>query len=255
MLQWYDFFEPPIKSWEATQRTDRLVDSLSNRDPEMRCLAYDALGRLRIKDLVPAILAQVAQESDATVRARAAVALGRIGAGQAIIKLCDLLSDEAFEVRAAAVRALRTQSEKELLSVYCALLDDENDEVIVEAVHALGQLGDHRAITPLHQLLERSTRPLKDLASTAINAISLQTPMSQPVDEVYFFTYSRQQQLFCECYSYKLVAWRNHLRRRWHHPFARDWGMGFCELPTLSEHITAAVLPAGFTLTLRDYRA
>jgi hypothetical protein len=241
--------------WETAQQVDRLVVSLTNSDPEMRCLAYDALGRLRPLSLTPTLLQSLAREVDATVRARAAVALGRIGEGQAIIKLCELLSDEAPEVRAAAVRALSPQLEKELLGVYCALLEDEHDTVIIEAVHALGQLGDHRAITPLHRLLERSERPLKELASTAINAISLQAPMSQPTDEVYFFTYSRHQQLFCECYSYKLVAWRNHLRRRWHYPFARDWGLGFCEINTLSEHITAEVLPAGFTLTLRDYRA
>ena len=42
-------------------------------------------------------------------------------------------------------------------------------------------------------------RAMKELASSAINAINMNQPLGWPADEVYFFTYSRRGYLFCEC--------------------------------------------------------
>jgi hypothetical protein len=79
--------------------------------------------------------------------------------------------------------------------------------------------------------------------------------MGWPADEVYFFTYSKGSILVCECYSYKLVAWRNYWRRRWLHPFSRDWGIGCWEITTLAEEIKNKVMRPGLKLQLFDRRA
>jgi HEAT repeat protein len=256
MISWYDFFEPKIKLWERKKNISKLISAISNQDLEVRCLAYDALGRIGLKESSPQICEAIAKETSALVRARGAIALGRLGNDvQTSEALFLLLKDESAEVRAAAARGLGRQNNKELWTVFCNLLEDEDVNVVVEAVYALGQVGNYRAVTPLHRIFDRCDRAMKELASSAINAINMNQPMGWPSDEVYFFTYSRRGILFCECYSYKLVAWRNYWRRRWKYPFARDWGVGCWDISTLAEEIETKVIRPGLKLKIFDRRA
>lgn len=262
MVSWYEIFEPPVKSWEANRDLAKLLAGISHEDDEIRCLSFDALGRIGattttidansvILDISKAIKTEVSTE----VRARAAIALGRLGGGEAVITLCDLLNDEYGDVRAAAVKALSQNPEPEMLSIFCAMLEDEYESVVIEAIHSLGRLGSYRAVTSLHRLFDRCERPIRELASTAIHSINLNSPMERMDNEVYFFTYSRRRRFYCECYSYKLLAWRNYVRRRWRYPFALDWGIGYWELSTIAQHISAKLLRPGLKLEVLDLRS
>lgn len=255
MVSWYDFFEPKVKVWEARGDVTKLIAGLTDQDLEVRCLAYDALGRLRNQQTSRTITDLLRKEDAAPARSRGAIALGRIGGGESVITLCDLLTDEDGEVRASAVRGLSQQLEPEMYSIFCAMLEDEYEGVVVGSIHALSRLGNYRAVTSLHRLFDRLDRELRDLASMAINSINLSQPLDDPADEVYFFTYASRGRLYCECYSYRLVAWRNYLRRRWQYPFARDWGVGFWEITTLPEHVKAKVMRPGHQLEMCDLRA
>src|SRR4051794_38080059 len=130
MVSWYDIFEPKVTNWEARRDLPKLIAGLSNRDLEVRCLAYDALGRLASDETSKVICQALAKEDSPSVRSRAAVALSRLGDGESTIALCNLLSDQDGEVRAAAVRGLGQQRDPEMLSVFCALLDDEYEGVV-----------------------------------------------------------------------------------------------------------------------------
>jgi hypothetical protein len=255
MVRWYDIFEPQVATWEADRELSKLISGLEARDLEVRCLSYDALGRLGLNEGCKAIFQVLPQESSTWVRARAAVALGRLGGEEAIEVLKKLISDPDTEVRTLATRALGQQQQKEMMQLFCSLLDDEQETVVIQAIYALSQLGNHRAVTSLHRLFDHYGQAVRDIAASAINAINLNKPMQWPDEEVYFFTYTYKSRLICECYSYKLVAWRNYLRRRWRHPFARDWGIGYWEMPSLSQQLTDKVMRPGFQLQLCDCRA
>jgi hypothetical protein len=255
VLSWYEIFEPNVGLWEARRDFPKLIAGLTDRDLEVRCLSYDALGRLGGPEGGQAILKFVQKEEVGTVRCRATVALGRVGSQEATDMLYTLLNDEDWEVRSAATQALGRQKRPELLPTFCLMLQDEHEAVVAEAIHALSYLGNYRANRYLHSLFDTCGKDVRELASAAINAINLNQPMDWPEDEVYFFTYTSRGRFVCECYSYKLVAWRNYLRRRWRFPFARDWGVGFWEIKTLAEHLTEEVMRPGFRLELCDRRA
>jgi hypothetical protein len=255
VVSWYEIFEPSVTLWEANKDFPKLVAGLTAKDLEVRCLSFDALGRLRGEEASRAVLKALEKEEDGAVRSRATVALGRIGGPEATDMLYALLNDEDWEVRAAATRALGEQKRPELLPTLCLMLQDEHEGVVAEAIHALSYLGNYRANKYLHSLFDTCGKAIKELASAAINAINLNQPMEWPDDEVYFFTYAYRGRFVCECYSYKLVAWRNYLRRRLRFPFARDWGVGFWEIASLAEHLSEEVVRPGFRLELCDRRA
>lgn len=255
MISWYDLFEPKVATWEVQQDMARLIAGLSDTDLEVRCLSYDALGRLGLADTRVSVCKAILTEDFASVRARGAIALGRLGGPDATVILYNLLNDDDWEVRTAATRSLGRQKNLEFLTTFCMLLEDDHDSVIIEAIYALAQLSNYRAITALHRLFDRPDRSLRDLAASAINAINLNQSMGLPADEVYFFTYTLRQQLLCECYSYKLVTWRNYLRRRWQTPWARNWGIGYWEISTLAERLKSEMLKPGFKLAISDRRA
>ncbi len=257
MISWYDFFEPKIDFWETKKDIAKLIAATSDPDLEVRCLAYDALGRVGAKENANKICQMLLQETTSQVRARGAIALGRLGKEnkEATAVLFHFLADENPEVRAAAARGLSRQNNQEMWTVFCSLLDDQDINVVLEAIYALGQFGNYRAITSIHRIFDRCDRAMKEIASSAINAINLKQPMGWPADEVYFFTYSKGSTLICECYSYKLVAWRNYWRRRWLYPFSRDWGIGCWEINTLAEELKVKVLRPGLKLEIFDRRA
>ncbi|MBL8150825.1 MAG: HEAT repeat domain-containing protein [Blastocatellia bacterium] len=254
MFSWYNIFEPQVAAWESAQDMSKLLTGLIDSDPEVRCLAYDAVGRLKATYTLKAVVDSIAKEDMSAVRARGAIALGKIGGFEAKEALQYLLRDPDTEVRASAVRALSDQADSELLPVFCNMLEDEHEDVVVEAIYAIGNLGSHRAVSSLHKLFSKYGKAIREIASSAIYSINLKQKQHRP-DEVYFFTYARGASFFCECYSYKLLAWRNYLRRRWRYPFARDWGIGYWEIETLGEHLKAEVMRPGLDLCLIDHRS
>jgi hypothetical protein len=255
VVSWYDIFEPNIGLWEARGDVPKLIAALTARDQEVRCLAYDALGRLRGSEASAAIIKALTKEESSPVRCRGAVALGRLGDQESTDMLYSLLNDLDWEVRTAATRALGRQKRAELLPTLCLMLQDDHEAVVAEAIHALSYLGNYKANSSLHRLFDNCGKAIRELASAAINAINLNQPMEWPDDEVYFFTYAYRGRFICECYSYKLVAWRNYLRRRWRFPFARDWGVGFWEIGSLADHLKEEVIKPGLRLELCDRRA
>jgi len=82
-----------------------------------------------------------ARSSDAAVRARAALALGRIGDARAAEPLRRLLGDASPAVRRQAAFASGILGEAELTAALIPLLDDSDATVAAEAGWSLGMLG------------------------------------------------------------------------------------------------------------------
>lgn len=254
MFSWYEIFEPSLAKWEERRDWQRLAALLNHNDCEVRCLAADALGRLAQPEAIERLLERFLKEEEASVRGRVAVALGRIGGEEVSQPLLQMTRDEEWEVRASAVRALARLACEEHLSILCEMLQDEHESVVVEAIRALQRLGSARAVSSLHRSFDRFDGATRELATSAIHSINLNRRNSLGTD-VYFFTYVKRSTLICECYSYRLVTWRNYQRRRWLNPFARGWGVGYWEWETLEERLRSDVLKSGNSLKIVDKRA
>ncbi len=254
MLSWYDIFEPSLIKLEEQRAWQRLAALLNHADCEIRCLAADALGRLAQPEATDRLLEHFLNEEEASVRGRIAIALGRIGGKEVSQALLQMTKDVEWEVRSSAVRALAQLAYEEHLSVLCEMLQDEHESVVVEAIRGLQQLGSARAVSSLHRSFDRFNGSTRELATSAIHSINLNYRSGLGTD-VYFFTYVKRSTLICECYSYRLVTWRNYQRRRWLNPFARGWGVGYWDWETLEARLRSDVLKPGNSLKIVDKRA
>ena len=114
------------------------------------------------------VLAAYLEDGDAAVRARAAVALGRLQDSTLVPALGALLSDPSDEVRASAAFALGQTYSVSSAAHLEAFASDRSDYVKAVAVEALGKTRSRQAVRPLIRILGSRK---KDLASRA--ALSL----------------------------------------------------------------------------------
>ncbi len=136
---------------------------------------------IRAEDLrqvdAPAI-ERAASAADARLRARAAVAYGRIAKAPGIAQLLRMLGDDDPEVRGAAAFSVgqlgwfevRKGREAELISGLTALLGDEAGSVRSRAIEALGKLAEPVAATTLATpLLKDPEVPVRVEAAIAVH--------------------------------------------------------------------------------------
>ncbi|MCB9759334.1 MAG: HEAT repeat domain-containing protein [Alphaproteobacteria bacterium] len=115
-----------------------LTDFATREDPEVRARAALALGRLRHADALP-LLRPLAEDADATVRANAAFALGLTPEGAAVA-VERLAVEEDAAVRARLFDALGLQASADHLNLLRRGLDEAPEAARAAAV-ALGRHG------------------------------------------------------------------------------------------------------------------
>jgi len=106
---------------------------------------------------------------DASVRRQAALALGRLGAMEALRQASPRETDAT--VRAAIVWALGEHPAPESVPVVLAALRGEHDEVLVDAITTAGALGDARLVPSLLERLSDSDRLLRASSALALGRI------------------------------------------------------------------------------------
>jgi HEAT repeat protein len=96
------------KTGDRTNSTE-LINALEHPNGNVRRLAASALGKLRDKRAVPALLALLTKENKPQVRQYAVKALGRIRDGRAYAALQQIAQDdtERYSTRRTAIAALR----------------------------------------------------------------------------------------------------------------------------------------------------
>ncbi|HOX06386.1 MAG TPA: HEAT repeat domain-containing protein, partial [Planctomycetota bacterium] len=115
-------------------------------------------------------LAAALHDPEATVRAKAAEALGRIGDRSAIEALTAALNDPSRAVQAQAAGALLELGAPLGFEGLLAALENEDIEIRLRAVLGLRALGDERAIAPLEQCA-KNNRYLEVFVNDAIERI------------------------------------------------------------------------------------
>lgn len=120
---------------------------LSDPNPRMRrqaCAALEILGDSRA---IEPLLALLAADNDADVRANAARALGKLGDGRA--PLLQALRDPTPEVRANAILALEKLGDRSTVSAIVPLLEDSDATVRYHATRVVGKFGGADQVAPL----------------------------------------------------------------------------------------------------------
>ena len=193
----------------ASDATARLMEQLSHLNPNTRCLAVEAIGRMgETKSTLALAVRDRLRDADPHVRQAACEALGcmgEIGAAPAD-SVAMSLSDEDVFVRWSAIEALSKMGPSAVVhcdAVAARLLDDDigvmvasirclatmgsaggvyaqavamkvgsdNPKLMVAAIEALGQMGEHGA-DHIEIVLDRLHDSDRDVKVASINAIA-----------------------------------------------------------------------------------
>jgi quinoprotein glucose dehydrogenase len=117
---------------KAGEIVSRITAALRDPDPRVRFFAAQALGKLNVKEAVPALLDLLKSngDSDAYIRHAAAISLAAL-ADEKMLKAAAL--DPSDAVRTGAFLALRRRSSKEV----SRFLSDANPQLVLEAARAI----------------------------------------------------------------------------------------------------------------------
>ena len=160
------------------RRGRRLRDQLAPRlirllreDPEWRVRASSgrAIGRLGIRDAVPALVASL-RDARAEIRVVAAAALWRLPDPAAVAPLLEVLSDSDAAVRQWAAVALGVIADRRATTPLLGLLDDASGEVRTDVLRSLARIADPAARERLKGFATEGRRPRAERLE-AVNAI------------------------------------------------------------------------------------
>jgi cyclophilin family peptidyl-prolyl cis-trans isomerase/HEAT repeat protein len=127
----------------------------------------------------PSDLIRLLNDSEARVRRRAALAVGRVGLAAGVEPLTRLLADEEFEVRQMAAFALGLLADASVRPALLKSLDDAEPIVQGRAAEALGSIGDRADADAIGAMVQRH------IAAGAIAKIEpddLSYPLAPPVE-------------------------------------------------------------------------
>ena len=145
-----------------------ILSALDNDNQLVWQAASDALNELDEKAVNPLI--EALSHEKPRVRAKAALALGKIGDARAVEALSVLFHDEDSDVRTEAATALGTIGNGKAIQHLTKAVHDKNAEVRWCGVWGLWQVGDTSAVEPLIYALSDSNDKIRELAVVGLRA-------------------------------------------------------------------------------------
>ncbi len=150
---------------------DALIKSLSERDPFVRAIGCEVLGKMREKKALKQIM-MLLKDPSKYVREKAAIALGQIGDKRAVPILVEVLEkDDAEEVRVTIAGVLGHLRDREAVPVLIKTLEDPSPTARMKSAISLGLIGDVNAITPLYKVLKDPHELVRKYACEALGNI------------------------------------------------------------------------------------
>jgi HEAT repeat protein len=143
-----------------------LIGALDDNDTYNRTFAVEALGKLRVAEAAPRIVAML---DDSQAEKAAVEALVRIGAPSVSAILSGLRTLEQYSGRPAAFLALGKLGPP-AIDPLIRSIDDAESDVRAMAAAALGEIGDPRAVERLSSLLGDEPR-VRNAAAIALSKI------------------------------------------------------------------------------------
>ena len=127
-----------LRNLKAKESVGDIIAALSDNSQRVRLSAVNALIDLRAKEAIPHILPLLRnKEENPSVRFRSAVALGELGAAEAVNDLTAALKDETENVRWGATMAFKKIKSSKTISALIETITDESQKVSAEAIRAL----------------------------------------------------------------------------------------------------------------------
>lgn len=150
---------------------DLLLPALIDPQAAVRQSAAFALGQLGDQRAITTLEAGL-EDEDWTVRGRAALALGRLHAGDHVLKkLQTNLQNKNWPVRQSAAQMLGQLSDPRAVEALAKALHDKNERVRESAALALGQIGDVQAVEPLLATLQDENWLVRESAARALGQL------------------------------------------------------------------------------------
>jgi hypothetical protein len=158
----------------ATTRSEyvipHLLNALDHLDATLRRRAAAALGQLGSEAAVLGLLRAI-KDREPEVRQRAVYALGQVGSETAISGLLRALKDSTIKVRLGVVHALGQLTNEDAVLGLVKALKDRNADVRRSAAAALGKLGSESAIPRLLRALDHDTEEVRHSAAAVLRQI------------------------------------------------------------------------------------
>jgi HEAT repeat protein len=142
----------PLLSSGVWENLDPLIQLTRDEEAEVRMYVAQALGNLKDRRAIPALLALLA-DADVNVRYHSIEALAKLRASEAAEALVGIAESGEFFLAFAALDALRDIGDPNVAARLVPLLD--NETVGTAAIGALAQVGDHNVVAPLVPMLDR----------------------------------------------------------------------------------------------------
>ena len=147
-----------------------LIARLQDSNWTVRASRALALGQIGDARAVEALVVAL-KDSEVWVRISAAISLGQIKDARAVEALITAISDSDSGVREEAARALGQIGDVRAFEPLLAALKDSDVYARSDAVYALGEIKDARAIEPLGAFLKDNNRDVRENAAYALGKI------------------------------------------------------------------------------------
>jgi HEAT repeat protein len=149
------------------KRIEVLVESLQDKDRNIRSLAAEAIDRLEMRDKLD-FFDNLLTSGAKLDKLRATYALGNLRGQQVMSLLIKASKDPVEDVRAAAIRVLGRFSDRRLLPHLIECLKDPSPIVERGAIEAIYSYRDPQLVEPLMQMLKSKDPGVVEMAIEAV---------------------------------------------------------------------------------------
>jgi HEAT repeat protein len=156
-----------LARWQDSRLEEVIAALLQHPAPQARRVTIRALQESEMSWSVPYLLRALAN-AEPSVRADAAIALGKRLPTEALEALVERIYDEDSYVRSRAAQALGRLGDARAVEPLIGALADPVHEVQVRTIYALAELQDQRAREPVRQLTEATDEMVRLSASWAL---------------------------------------------------------------------------------------
>ena len=164
------FEDPEVKDLAADLSVYELIENLESADINTKLDAALALGKMKTRRAVSALIHLLKESREGVVRFVAATSLGEIGDRRAVMPLIDTIQDKETKatVLIAAATALGKINDSRAVDPLIKRLWHEDPDVRVWMADALGKLHDRRAVMALIATLGDENPHVRTSAARAL---------------------------------------------------------------------------------------
>lgn len=159
--------------WELEGVQDTVIGAFDDSNQEVRERAYWTAGHIELEDAQSELLPVLDSDAEASEKAAAAVALGKLGRPDAVYEPLEALALESqkTEAKVGALRGLGLLEDERVVDDVAELLDHDDREVMLHAYWALREIGSEKARPYIREKIDSGLEGIERCA--AFDALKL----------------------------------------------------------------------------------